>query len=404
MSDVKDVMRQLAEARPGHLDPGAPVEPHTRNAELPRIMAAARPSRAPGKARRPMWGLGLVGLAAAVLAVAMAVTGTDGPAPRSSGGGTAAPAVRGGTSAPAVREVTINARTALLAAAHGAQRQPQRTGRYWHVRTLFGTLEQVGPAGGRYAVLHRYQHDAWNPRSPDEEGWFRSEELGARPATTADEAAWRADGSPTAWVTGPKPKAGGGKPPNTRVPDLEMNPKDSAFAHSTGRASDAPDELNVTQDELERAAADPAELRALLLAHPLGEAHDGENTDAELFETAAGILMTKPLPPAKRAAIYRLLAGIDGVTATDGVKDAAGRTGTALKMRQRYPNGSVEIHFIVDRATGAGLAKEIHYLKGEGDRAWMKPGTRWYYEVVTSQWVDVLPDMPRGPRTGGGGP
>ncbi|HEX2312194.1 MAG TPA: CU044_5270 family protein [Thermomonospora sp.] len=386
MSDANDVMRRLADARPAHLDPHAPVDPHTRRAELAHAMAGPREGRAPRRSRRPLWGIGLAGAVAAVtLTAAVVVTDTEEPV--------AVPAPLPGHPDAAV--VDLDARTVLLAAANGALRQPGSTGRYWHSRTQFGALEQVGPAARRYAVLHRYQHDVWDPRSPDDVGWFRSEDLGARPATPADEAAWRADGSPTRWTVQAAVPNGGRRPP------LEMHPRDSAFAHSTGRASDAPDALNITQKELNDAPADPAALRRLLLGHPLGEADDGENTDAELFETAAGLLLSRPLPPDKRAALYRMLAQIKGVTATAGVRDAAGRPGIALKMRQRTEHsGDIEIHFIVDRATGAGLAKEVHVLRGKGDKAWLKPGTRWYYEVVTSRWVDVLPPMPRAPRGG----
>ncbi|MBA9002448.1 CU044_5270 family protein [Thermomonospora cellulosilytica] len=388
---MSDVMRRLAEARPDHLDPETPVDPAVREAELTRAMAAPRRSRARRRLRvRPMWGLGLVSAATAAAVAFPVIAGPGGTEP-----GGADPVRRPGAG---TTQTVVNARTVLLAAADGARRQPERSGRYWHTRTRYGVLEQVGPAGNRYAVLHQYQHDVWTPRAVDDEGWFRAEDLGAKPATPADEAAWRKDGRPTSWSTAPVPKGGGRDTAASLARDLEMHPKDSAFAHATGRPSDAPDDLNITQRELDRTPADPARLRALLLSHPLGEADDGDNTDAELFETAAGILMSRPLSPDKRAAFYRMLADIKGVTAVDGVKDATGRPGTALKMRQTGREGAYEIHFVVDRTTGAGLAKEIRYLEPKAGKSWLKPGTRWYYEAVTSQWVDTLPEMPRPPR------
>ncbi|REE97040.1 CU044_5270 family protein [Thermomonospora umbrina] len=391
MNDAKDALRRLAEARPDHYDPGTQLDPATRRAELSRAMAA---ERAPGptarrRSRRPAWGLGLVA-AATVVAVGVTTVVSD----------TGEPPVAEPGIGRFPEPVDLDARTVLLAAADGALRQPRTTGRYWHTRVEYGALERVGPPSRPYVLTHRYRHDGWDPRVPTDEGWFRSEDLGARPATPADEAAWRADGSPTSWrlrVPGTK-----GGPVRGGI-QLEMHPKDSAYAHSTGRPADAPDELNVTQKELNEAPDDPAALRRLLLNHPLGEADDGKETDAELFEAAAVILLARPLPPSKRAAIYRMLAGIKGVTATGGVTDATGRRGIALKIRDRYPDGDVEIRFVVDRTTGAGLSKEIHYLKGRGEKSWLKPGTRWYSEVWHSEWVDTLPPMPRGPRGVNGG-
>lgn len=387
-----DVMQRLTAARPDHLDPEARVDEQTRANELAKAMSGPRVGRtATGKRGivRPMWGLGLVGAAAAA-ALVVATTAT-GP------GDDAKVARPGGGTPSSPHLVGLNARTVLLTAAEGAARQPIARGSYWHSRTRFGALEQVGPAGRRYVVVNRYQHDVWDPKSTKAEGWFRAEDLGARPATPADEAAWRADGSPTGWTVRPRGLKGNWKP---LMPDLQMYPKDSAFAHSTGKAADAPDKLNVTQRELDRTPADPAKLRALILAHPLGESDDGGNSDVELFEAAAGMLMSRPLKPATRAALYRMLAEVKGVSAVGGVRDEAGRVGTALKIRQSGRDGVSEIHFIVDRTTGAGLSKEVYYLKGRGDKAWVKPGTRWVYEVVTSEWVNTLPKMPRPPRGG----
>lgn len=385
-----DVLRRLAEGRPEHLDPEALVDDETRTRELAQAMSAPRTTVKVRRVLRPMWGLGLVGAAAAAALVVATTATSPGDGGKGDGGKAAVPS-------PARSLVKLNARSVLLTAAESAKRQPISHGKYWHSQVQFAALEQVGPANNQYAVLNRYQHDNWDPASPKVEGWFKSSSLGTRPATPADEAAWRRDGSPSAWSTQPKPAMKGAPPKRF---ELKADPKDESFAHSTGKAGDAPDALNVTNRELEHAGANPARLRALILSHPLGEAYDGHNSDIELFEESANFLLYRPLKPGIRSALYRMLAEIKGVSAVDGVQDPAGRTGTALRMRRNGPDGLSEIHFIVDRATGAGLAKEIHYLKGKDDKAWLKPGDRWYSETVTSEWVNTLPPMPRAPRGG----
>lgn len=195
---MNDVLRTLREARPAELDPDLPVGEDVRRAELARAMAAA-PTAAhtaappvPARRRvRPGWGLGLAGavtagavVAAAVLAAPMINEGggTDGDGPRpGSGGGPA---------------VALDARTVLLAAAGKADGQPERMRAYWHQVTISSSTYTVGTGGDRYAVTLRSRSESWTPSRPGGTAWGAEQDLGARPATKADEAAWRRAGSP----------------------------------------------------------------------------------------------------------------------------------------------------------------------------------------------------------------
>ncbi|MCW2942624.1 MAG: putative serine/arginine repetitive matrix protein 1 [Actinomycetia bacterium] len=81
---TRDVLRHLTEARPEHLDPGAPIPTGTREKELTTAMAGLREqnTETPRQARRavrPLWGVGLIAAAGVTAAaVVVATTGTGG--------------------------------------------------------------------------------------------------------------------------------------------------------------------------------------------------------------------------------------------------------------------------------------------------------------------------------------
>jgi hypothetical protein len=135
--------------------------------------------------------------------------------------------------------------------------------------------------------------------------------------------------------------------------------------------------------------ADPARLRALILR---GFSPPGQvvNKEEYLFEMTPALL-TLPVTPAVRAALYRMLAGLPGVRSLGPVTDAGGRAGVAVALSGRYSGCGqesalhsgggteerptfascvVEQRLVIDPASGMPLAQELRY-------AGLPPGQHW---------------------------
>lgn len=200
------------------------------------------------------------------------------------------------------------------------------------------------------------------------------QDLGARPATARDAAAWRRDGSPAwhAWYQkglvipsrpGPRHQVGGksGQPP-------------------WGSPMSLP--------------ADPVKLRKVLMKgirNDPGVRMSGRkgmpvaNIPATLFDYSCTLLLDA-LSPAVRAADYQILAGVPGVHMKPGVTDPSGRAGTALWLGSRSRPGSI---IIVDPATGLLLADEWLATAAHGVYA---PGTLLQYNLWQAPvWTAHLP-------------
>jgi hypothetical protein len=102
-------------------------------------------------------------------------------------------------------------------------------------------------------------------------------------------------------------------------------------------------------------------------------------------------LLTLPVTPAVRAALYRMLAGLPGVRSLGPVTDAGGRAGVAVALSGRYSGCGqesalhsgggteerptfascvVEQRLVIDPASGMPLAQELRY-------AGLPPGQHW---------------------------
>jgi hypothetical protein len=325
-----------------------------------------------------VWGIGLVGAAAAVTAVAVTMSVTP---PRATDPlGTRKPV-------PTATTVRLSARDVLLAAAEQATRQPDESGAYWHTvyvsRTLF--------AADGYQVMSQERTEGWTPRATGKEQWGRSEPLGARPATDADEEAWKAAGSPSEIpVTVP------GKP---RPLSLSTSPGKAHLSHSPLVDGDKVFWLgrNVTMKDLRGLPSDAGKLKAWLLRSY--EGHDTESdslpmsSDAWLFTVSVGLITDMPVTPKVRGAAFRMLAGLDTVDLLENATDAEGRQGTAVSIEEKMKGGGVLAHrLIFDRATGQGLANESVVVKRGGPQAGFEPGSvRSSVAVLEAGWTDTEP-------------
>ncbi|MFF3443212.1 CU044_5270 family protein [Streptosporangium sp. NPDC002721] len=409
---------QLRAARPGHLG-DTPVDPRTRAAELSRAMAGPRRAPARRGVVRPGWGLGLAGAAAAVTAVAVTISATGGTVPDASPArpnpdlAISGPEVPGSTaSGPAssssasssptasASRVELSSRSILLAAAHGAARQPDTTGAYWHTASVTRMLSEA--ADGDYTVVELARNEGWTPLATGGEQWFRTRSLGARPASPDDEAAWRRAGSPTRIKVEVPGKQGSGGYGGYVVSTEPGEAKDDRSPLVDG------DKVfwlgrNVTMKDLRGLPDDPGALKAWLLRAYKGtgtEADTPMSSDAWLFSVAIGLITEMPVTPRVRGAAFRMLADLKTAEVSRDVTDAEGRTGSAVAIEERVrgkadakgPEGVLRNRLIFDEATGTALARDSVVVRPGGLQAGFEPGTVWHSQtILEAGWTDEKP-------------
>jgi hypothetical protein len=377
---------ELRAARPAHLG-DTPVDERTRAAELSYAMSRPRSARRKRRTVRPVWGFSLVGAAAAATAVTVVVSGTGGTTPRAPD---AAPAtVTSSTPNSATPKVKLSARDILRAAAAKAARQPAGTGAYWHTVSVLRTLFAVD--GADYLVMDQQRNEGWTPGATGGDQWGSTKRLGARPATTADEEAWKQAGSPAEI-----PVKVPGKP---RPMTLSTAPGKTSTGHSPLLDGDKVFWLgrNVTMKDLRGLPADPAKLKAWLLRSYDG--HDTESTsdpmsaDTWLFTVSVGLITDMPVTPQVRGGAFRMLADLGTVDVIENVTDTEGRQGTAVAVKKRTKrSGVVENRLIFDQATGQALANETVVVQPGGLQTALEPGTVWSSQaVLEAGWTDSKP-------------
>jgi hypothetical protein len=251
----------------------------------------------------------------------------------------------------------------LLNAALLADRQPATTGRYWHVDSRVRWIQKVRDGG--YLIADTSRMESWAARSGTAVGRVRY--VGARPARPADEATWRKAGSPHVFLTveGKRTTTSPERQVTTRGADA-LTSMGAAVQAGFGRLRDAP--------------ADPGRLRTCLLALPnsptrsrpvtVGKSRVTPSTppppskaqlDHWLFVQGSDLILYAPVSPKVRAAAFRMLAALPGVTAAGTVHDADGRRGTAVAMGEIDPADRPEAlqqRLVIDPADGRALAYE----------------------------------------------
>jgi hypothetical protein len=351
-----------------------------RLAERAAAGSPRRPAgRRPGRQRR-RWSVGLAAAVAASGVAALVVV-----SPLGGGAHSGHPAQDGlvGTEEQPLGAVSGHpAQAFLLATAIRLAHAPVTAGRYWCNMSVSAQLDPIGPAGQeltpagqgepvsppsdyRYSILDRQAAAACSQPGSPHTGIVGGyvQELGARPATPRDAAAWRRAGSPAWW---------GWYAKGARIPDRAGLREPSS--KPGGPPNPAP-------------PSSPAKLRAYLLARSTGtyidpSAPQPSGANVQLFMRARTLLLD-PLSPAVRAADFQVLASVKGVRMQPGVKDPDGRTGTALWL-----GSSPSELIIVDPATGILLADE--WLTAKRGPVYV-PGTVQQYVLWTSMWANHLP-------------
>lgn len=276
-----------------------------------RVLDRVRPRAA---RRRVGWSLAGTGVLAAAAAAAVVLGSGTAPEPEPD-------------RAPTGQEI-------LLAAAEGAERARETPKRYWVVKTTMAARLLVN-AG--YHVTDRRVVQEWKAQRPGDTSWTGTLSLGARPSTPDDEAAWRADGSPTEWRMGPLRLSTAAEP-------AEVAEHPSGGGGYFG-------ESEVSLAEIRSLPADPEALKRWGARRINRQSIMPTDTDVH-FATAITLLTSTPAAPAVRAAAFRLLASLPGVRNEGKVRDAHGRTGTRIVVA----HGDRQHEAIVDEAAGQILA------------------------------------------------
>ncbi|NKZ03512.1 CU044_5270 family protein [Actinomadura latina] len=386
---MRDVLHTLREARPAELDPDTRIDDGVRHAELARAMAGtpagtlADAQAGPARRRvRPMWGLSLAGAVAAGAIVAAAVVTTGGNPP--------GPGPRPGAAEPA-----LDAKSVLLTAAEQADGQTETMRAYWHQATISSHLYMVGTGADRYGVAVRQKAETWTPSKPGVKTWVLQQNLGAKPATMADAAAWRRAGSPATFkIEAPAPsKAGKGRlktftattaPGRPEVSSSPLVDGDKVFW--LGR--------NVTMKDLRSLPSDPKRLRAELMRSYKGhgtESDDPMPSDEWLYEVARGLVMDMPVKPAVRAAGFRMLAALPAVRSVGKVKDPQGRAGSAIAVDEKTSRGVIRHQMIIDLSSGTALASEDIMLAPAAGTQIPSGRTVDSTVTVTTEWTNSHP-------------
>ncbi|WP_433354041.1 hypothetical protein ACQP25_11135 [Microtetraspora malaysiensis] len=268
-------------------------------------------------------------------------------------------------------------------------------GAYWRVETIF-TRTHPHAVGSGYYLTERSVSTDWF--SPEGKGWFGFRELGAKPATAKDEAAWRADGSPTTWdyrTEGMKirlsVKPGKGTIGVTKKPD--------GF-HYLG-------EKWVTYQQLQSLPTDAEALRKRLLADinawidkaaeeakttsPKSKKEDWlVNLDQYVAKGASELLYANPVPDKVRAAAYQVLKTTKGVSDLGQAKDPLGRSGRKLALPVSSTEGSVLKQQLLVDTQAMTLLAEYTDLKYNGKDMLGKSGV----QTFRAGWTNDKPAAP----------
>ncbi|MGW4644225.1 hypothetical protein ACWEN6_37300 [Sphaerisporangium sp. NPDC004334] len=412
--------RMFARLKPAVIDELTEETYHRRRAaDLARALGAPRTAGAP-PARRPfrrvpapgrplllVAGATAAGLAAATIVVPRLAAPPARPGPPS------ASATAGATASP-----LLGARSVLLAAAATAERAPAASGRYWYTRER--VAQKVREIPGRYetamkalaaelqakrrelagdpgrlkaytedferrvtelkrtaassaavpfAALTEETQESWRAREKgDHNRTMRDKQGRVVFASPADEEKWKRMGSPR--LTQDRPRS--------QDDDLDL-------VLSIGNPQ-------LTIRNVSRLPADADALAGRLRELYRRNAADRpEDTTYSLYLWQTGLdLLTAPITPGTRSALFRVLAGEQGLVSEGQVTDALGRAGVALSASGPGDDGekdAIGYRLVLDATTSRVLQYEVTE-KGSGT-----PLLRVAYEDMA--WVDRLGERPR---------
>ncbi|WP_338704259.1 CU044_5270 family protein (plasmid) [Streptomyces sp. Q6] len=390
-SKPADVMRVLADARPDELDPARLTESRRQQQDFVRIVAEPVDGRA---ARRPLRlrPLGAVALVAVAASVVVSVGTFD----------RQAPADPPATQAPSgTAKTTVDGQIELLSAAKKAEAAPAG-GTYWQTTTLAQYVD-VAEAGGRYFAVRSASTDNWSVgvRPGTKSVMVSGLDAEVEPRTAADEAVWKAAGSPHTL------QVEAGQQSGTHKVALKMGTgRPTVMRTDIGGKIYAVGPNNVTYQDLRALPSTSGELRRYLekLYAQDNGADGGASGRSAWMLRQAGNLVTMPVKPGVRAAAYRLMAALPGVRVVGHVTDPLGREGVAVAFPGTYrtPLGTTQERLVIDPATGDMLSDELLLVEpsARAKAAGLKAGTAVNYQATSKMgWGERQITVPNDARS-----
>ncbi|GAA2298635.1 hypothetical protein GCM10010149_54290 [Nonomuraea roseoviolacea subsp. roseoviolacea] len=348
----------------------------------PEVIARARarlagPGHFPARRRTWMWMVTAAAATAAIVTLVASLVAQLAPAP------------------PAA--VAPKRNQALYDLADRIGKLPATSGPYWRSVSVFGAYGRAG--GFTYRATTRLE--VWQSRGPADPRlmmtWYGP---AARPATPADERAWRDAGSPRRI----KPC---GKGERCRYVTFTDQPQQCTYSWdpSEGGALANRSVGTITMAELAAFPADQNALRDKLRTYHQIWYRNGFKQSFEEFLPTAANLLSEPLRPDQRAALIRLLAGLRSTKVAGTVTDPLGRPALSVDLgvsagtysfpgepRTEVP---VEQRTLLDPGTGAALGTVIHASRTV---AWATKGDLVAYNATApeSGWTTQRPAPPKG--------
>ncbi len=264
------------------------------------------------------------------------------------------------------------ARQVLLTAAANVASTPT-TGRYWEIQAVTGINIPGGTKAHPYDITLANSYTEWNPSSAAQKLRTVTQQLGIRPATPADAAAWRAAGSPSSWISGEWPTASN----NGFSNGPHWWPVDGTTAASVPSASWAASDGTVGYVEGDEAGLNAAQFRqmptspagvAAMLRHyyealPLCAKHPSQcSPEDQILWSEALALLQDPVSAQVRSATFKVMAAMPGVKLLGPMTDPLGRRGYGIFGGQEHPANSglnEQNTVLIDPNTGELLATEL---------------------------------------------
>jgi len=422
-SGAMSAMSALAKARPTALDPARLAGSPRQAADLEALLAsepepelASEPARygrrspalrTPVRVRRVAASAVSVTVVASVTAIVLMLTmvGSDTPGP---------PAAPIGPNGGAKIVEHEPADSVLLQMAALAESQSQAgTENYWQVSTATGLLGVAGTGANSYLISQTGHVVTSLGILPGEQSFMvTGEDAATAPATPRDLLLWRAAGSAK---TVEVDEAGLVKYSGALIEGFAVSsgtsPADARQTVAIGRGEPSTFQIGsgnylatvggqwFSYAELQELPDSATALLSLLnkyykyygLADGSGGQAVGENL--QWMFTQAANLIAMPVPPAVRAAAYRLLAGLPGIEDLGPASDASGRSGLALALPAQTSGalGSVREELLVNPQSDSILAIEqvVVAPSAEARAAGLKPGAVVDYTTITGiGWSD----------------
>jgi hypothetical protein len=218
---------------------------------------------------------------------------------------------------------------ALLVAATNVQTGPP--GRYWHTTRIAGKIYAVGEsAADHYKVESRMQYDGWTDRRG--KACKAVQDLPARPWTAHDRQKWQKAGAPM------KVQVATADGPGTlflETPKREQLCRKGGDRRFFGMTPQQLAALPTQPEQLENALLDLEgdwEAYAPKVTRQPMRALQGEKRVRALSDVAGTLLAEAPVPPAVRAAAFRMLATLPGVKVESRTTDPLGRPGVVISL------------------------------------------------------------------------